>query len=181
MNNPQGSVNYSQVTDYKTIEQTMEKLSDGARRLAAQLTTTATFDVLWNVLTDYDRLNLFIPNLLTSKKIYKSRNNIHLRQVGAQDFLGMKFSAEVILDLYEEKDLGLIKFNLMKGDFRRFEGSWKIQKIKNTEKNSLIYDLTVKGCQWMPIGMIEKRLKRDLTENLIAVDRQAKTLINKRK
>ena len=40
--------------------------------------------------------------------------------------------------------------------------------------NSLIYDLTVQGCQWMPIGMIEKRLKKDLSENLIAVDKQAK-------
>ena len=48
------------------------------------------------------------------------------------------------------------------------------KKIKNTSNNSLIYDLTVQGCQWMPIGMIEKRLKKDLSENLIAVDRQAK-------
>ena len=63
---------------------------------------------------------------------------------------------------------------MIKGDFRKFEGSWKIQNIKNTLKNSLIYDLTVQGCQWMPIGMIEKRLKKDLSENLIAVDRQAK-------
>jgi len=51
----------------------------------------------------------------------------------------------------------------------------KIIYIKNTSKNSLIYDLTVQGCQWMPIGMIEKRLKKDLSENLIAVDRQAKS------
>ena len=58
----------------------------------------------------------------------------------------------------------------------RVVGKFKI--IKNTSKNSLIYDLTVQGCQWMPIGMIEKRLKKDLSENLIAVDRQAKTLIN---
>ena len=177
MNSSQGSLNHHQSDDYKTIEQTMEKLSDGARRLAAQLTTTASFDSLWKVLTDYDRLNLYIPNLLTSKKIYRNKNNIHLKQIGAQDFLGMKFSAEVILDLYEEKELGLITFNLMKGDFRRFEGSWKIENIKGSNKNSLIYDLTVKGCQWMPIGMIEKRLKSDLSENLIAVDKQAKTNI----
>ena len=51
-------------------------------------------------------------------------------------------------------------------------------KFKNTSKNSLIYELTVQGCQWMPIGMIEKRLKKDLSENLIAVDRQAKYSIN---
>ena len=174
MNSSQESRNQIYESDYKTIEQTMERLSDGARRLAAQLTTTASFDSLWKVLTDYDRLNLYIPNLLSSKVLFVNQKNIHLKQVGAQDFLGMKFSAEVLLDLYEEKENGLIKFNLMRGDFRRFEGYWKIKSIKNSTKNSLIYDLTVKGCQWMPIGMIEKRLKRDLSENLIAVDKQAK-------
>ena len=176
MNNSQGSSNHSQNSDYKTIEQTMEKLPGGTRRLAAQLSTFATFDSLWNVLTDYDRLNLYIPNLLSSKKISQVENNIKLKQVGAQDFLGMKFSAEVTIDLFEERELGLLRFSLIKGDFRKFEGSWKIQQIKDTPKNSLIYDLTVQGCQWMPIGMIEKRLKEDLSQNLIAVDRQAKSL-----
>ena len=175
MNNPQESEDHSKSNDYRTIEQTMEKLSGGTRRLAAQLTTSSSFDSLWNVLTDYDRLNLYIPNLLSSKKLYQNKNNVQLRQVGAQDFLGLKFSAEVTIDLFEDRELGLLKFNLIKGDFRKFEGSWKIQKIKNTSKNSLIYDLTVQGCQWMPIGMIEKRLKKDLSENLIAVDRQAKS------
>ena len=178
MNNSQGSVNHSKKNDYRTIEQTMEKLPGGTRRLAAQLTTSATFDSLWNVLTDYDRLNLYIPNLLSSKKVYKNANNVHLRQIGAQDFLGMKFSAEVTIDLFEKKELGLLKFSLIKGDFRKFEGSWQIKKVKNSLNNSLIYDLTVQGCQWMPIGMIEKRLKKDLSENLIAVDKQAKISIN---
>ena len=178
MNNSQGSVSHSQNDGYRTIEQTMEKLSGGTRRLAAQLTTSASFDSLWNVLTDYDRLNVYIPNLLYSKKIFQNNNNIHLKQIGAQDFLGMKFSAEVTINLFEKKDLGLLKFSLIKGDFRRFEGSWKIENIKGTSKNSLIYDLTVQGCQWMPIGMIEKRLKKDLSENLVAVDKQAKSSIN---
>ena len=178
MKNPQNSVDHSKSNDYRTIEQTMENLSGGTRRLAAQLTTSASFDSLWSVLTDYDRLNLYIPNLLSSKKIYQKNNNVHLKQVGAQDFLGMKFSAEVTIDLFEEKELGLLKFSLIKGDFRKFEGSWKIKNIKDTSKNSLVYDLTVQGCQWMPIGMIEKRLKRDLSENLVAVDRQAKSSSN---
>ena len=175
MNNSQEPVDHSKKNDYRTIEQTMEKLSGGTRRLAAQLTTSASFDSLWNVLTDYNRLNLYIPNLLSSKIIYQKNNNVHLKQVGAQDFLGMKFSAEVTIDLMEHKELGLLTFNLIKGDFRKFEGSWTIKNIKNTSKNSLIYDLTVQGCQWMPIGMIEKRLKKDLSENLIAVDKQAKS------
>ena len=98
MNNSQGSGSHPKNDDYRTIEQTMEMFSGGTRRLAAQLTTSATFDSLWNVLTDYDRLNLYIPNLLSSKRIYRNNNNVHLKQIGAQDFLGMKFSAEVTID-----------------------------------------------------------------------------------
>ena len=107
MVNPQESLDHSRKDDYRTIEQTMEKLSGGTRRLAAQLTTSASFESLWSVLTDYDRLNLYIPNLLSSKKIFQKENNVHLKQVGAQDFLGMKFSAEVTIDLLEDKELGL--------------------------------------------------------------------------
>jgi len=44
MNNPQESMNHYKDNDFRTIEQTMEKLSGGTRRLAAQLTTSASFD-----------------------------------------------------------------------------------------------------------------------------------------
>ena len=71
MINPQESVDHSKKNDYRTIEQTMEKLSSGTRRLAAQLTTSASLDSLWSVLTDYDRLDIYIPNLLSSRKIYQ--------------------------------------------------------------------------------------------------------------
>ena len=78
MINSQESEDRSKKNDYRTIEQTMEKFSGGTRRLAAQLTTSASLESLWNVLTDYDRLNLYIPNLLSSKKIYQKNNNVQL-------------------------------------------------------------------------------------------------------
>ena len=55
------SINQGQINDFKTIEQTMEKLTDGARRLAAQLTTTASFDSLWSVLTAVSYTHLTLP------------------------------------------------------------------------------------------------------------------------
>mgnify|MGYP001180545934 CR=1 FL=1 len=84
-------MNNSQNGDYRTIEQTMEKLSGGTRRLAAQLTTSATFNSLWNVLTDYDRLNLYIPNLLSSRKIYKNNNNVHGKTNNQRANCGFRF------------------------------------------------------------------------------------------
>ena len=82
MNNPQESEDHSKNNDYRTIEQTMEKFSGGTRRLAAQLTTSASFDSLWSVLTDYDRLNLYIPNLLSSKKIFQKEIMYTLNKLG---------------------------------------------------------------------------------------------------
>ncbi len=157
----------------RTIEQTMEVLPRGTRRLAAQLRTTACFDSLWKVLTSYDRLNEFIPNL--DKSIVESRKGdvITLRQVGSQDFLGFKFSAEVLLELTEMKEQGVLRFSLIKGDFRRFDGSWLIHKLPNQEGSSLVYELTVQGCMGMPVSLIETRLRKDLTNNLLAVEKVA--------
>ena len=58
--------------DGVAIEQTMERLPQGVRRLAVQLRTAIPVSVLWEVLTDYDHLDLFIPNLSTSCLLYTS-------------------------------------------------------------------------------------------------------------
>ena len=44
---------------------------------------------------------------------------------------------------------------MIKGDFRRFEGSWRLQALP--DGTSLLYDLTVQGCMGMPVGLIEQR------------------------
>ena len=54
----------------------------------------------------------------------------------------------------ENKKSGLLKFHLTKGDFRRFEGSWKIQELQETKGTCIFYELTVQGCRGMPVGLI---------------------------
>ncbi len=157
----------------RTIEQTMEVLPGGARRLAAQLNTFMEFDCLWNVLTSYNQLSEFIPNLISSEVLSRVGNEIKLRQVGSQEFLGFNFSAEVCIKLIEDKPNGIITFSLIKGDFRKFEGSWKISKFPLNGRNSLIYELTVQGYFGMPASLIEKHLKSNLTINLLAVEKAA--------
>ena len=160
--------------DRRTIEQTMEVLPGGTRRLAAQLTTFSEFDCLWNVLTSYNQLSEFIPNLLSSEVLSRVGNRINLKQVGSQEFLGLNFSAEVCIKLIEDKTNGILTFSLIKGDFRKFEGSWRISTSRNNhEKNSLTYELTVQGCFGMPVSLIEKHLKNNLTVNLLAVEKAA--------
>ncbi len=157
----------------RTIEQTMEVLPGGSRRLAAQLTTFLEFDYLWSALTNYNQLSEFIPNLLSSRLISRVDNQVQLKQVGSQEFLGFNFSAEVWIKLIEEKSKGRLLFSLIKGDFRKFEGSWQISHSPLERQNSLTYELTVQGCLGMPVALIEKHLRKNLTTNLLAVEKAA--------
>ena len=149
----------------------MERLPHGVRRLAVQLRTPIPVDVLWQVLTDYEQLERFIPNLASSELIYREGSVVRLQQVGSQQLLGLRFSAQVQLELTEYRQDGLLKFRMVKGDFRRFEGSWQIRQ--RPEGSSLLYELTVQGCLGMPIGLIEERLRDDLSSNLNAVVQEA--------
>ena len=156
-----------------TIEQTMEVLPAGTRRLAAQLSTPLEICYLWEVLTSYEKLSEFIPNLLSSEVLSRVENQIFLKQIGSQEFLGFNFSAEVFIKLIEDRSNAMLSFSLIKGDFRKFEGSWKIKESSTGNGSSLIYELIVQGCFGMPVTLIEKHLRKNLTTNLLAVEKAA--------
>ncbi len=155
----------------QAIEQTMERLPHGARRLAVQLRTPIKEAVLWEVLTDYDHLSDFIPNLASSTVVARKEKRVQLNQVGSQQLLGLRFSAQVQLELVEDRAKGQLKFHMIKGDFSRFEGNWIMRDLDRG--TSLLYELTVQGCVGMPVGLIEQRLRDDLAANLLAVEKEA--------
>lgn len=154
-----------------TIHQVMERLPQGARRLAAQLRLDLHPDWLWSVLTDYENLQNFIPNLAMSRQLWRRQNRVCLEQVGTQQFCGLRFSARVQLELCEEREQGRLDFRMIDGDFRCFQGTWAIGA--DDSSSWLLYDLTVQGKPGMPIGLIEQRLKDDLANNLRGVQLEA--------
>jgi ribosome-associated toxin RatA of RatAB toxin-antitoxin module len=156
-----------------TIQQTMERLPGGCRRLAVQLRLALDPQWLWAVLTDYDNLSRFIPNLQTSRLLWRRANVVGLEQEGAQTFMGLRFKARVQLELTEDAAARRLSFVMARGDFRRFEGAWQIGQ--DAAGTTLLYDLTVQGCVGMPIGLIEQRLQEDLAANLRAVQAEAQS------
>lgn len=154
-----------------TIQQEMERLAHGCRRLAVLLRIDLDPDLIWSVLTDYNNLSRFIPNLASSRQLWRRGPVVGLEQVGSQQFCGLNFSARVELALTEERDEGRLSFRMTCGDFRRFEGVWQIHRDASATR--LFYELTVQGRPGMPIVLIEKRLREDLAANLRAVQQEA--------
>ena len=166
------SSNPKQSNALEPIEQQIERLPSATRRLAAQLRLPLEIDAVWAVLTDYDRLTSFIPNLVSSRVVRREGLEVVLEQEGAQRFAGLRFTAKVTLELRERRPDGMLDFRMVSGDFRRFEGAWFIcpDPLGGVR---LRYEVLIQACRGMPIGLIEQRLKEDLSMNLRAVAAEA--------
>jgi ribosome-associated toxin RatA of RatAB toxin-antitoxin module len=161
----------SQKLPSEPIEQDIERLPGSTRRLAAQLMLPLPIQSLWEVLTDYEQLTQFIPNLESSRILNRNGSTVLLEQVGCQKFVGLRFSASVRLELEERREQGVLRFRMVAGDFRRFEGSWIV--CLDPRGIRVRYELLVQACRGMPIALIEQRLRDDLATNLRAVALEA--------
>jgi ribosome-associated toxin RatA of RatAB toxin-antitoxin module len=165
------------VSDTGQVEVSTEKLAGRNRRIRATISVPCSVEQVWQVLTDYDALADFIPNLTLSQCLEKSEQGIRLEQIGSQCFLNIQFCARVVLNMVEQFPHRL-SFQMVEGDFRNFEGAWSLD-TEETEQGTvtrLCYEVTVLPPRAIPAALIERHLCRDLTQNMQAIRQQAMVL-----
>jgi uncharacterized protein YndB with AHSA1/START domain len=149
---------------------TISKLAGRQRRIEATIHLPFSIEQVWQVLTDYEGLADFIPNLSKSSRVPHPEGGIRIEQVGIQNLKIVTFSARVVLDMVEEYPLA-IRFTMAEGDFKSFSGSWLLQSIPESDGGGtrLTYILEVWAKATIPVIAIEQRLKKDLPQNLYAI------------
>ncbi|MEA5576699.1 SRPBCC family protein [Anabaena sp. UHCC 0451] len=165
--------------DIDSVTIQVEKLSERQRQITAKVHIPHSVEKVWKILTDYEALPQFIPNLAKSCLLDHPHGGIRLEQIGSQRLLNFKFCARVVLDL-EEIFPKLISFEMVEGDFKSFSGSWGLEpySLGVDEGTILCYTIQVWPKLTMPIGIIETRFSKDLQLNLLAIRQRARDLIN---
>ncbi|MEM9485869.1 MAG: SRPBCC family protein [Cyanobacteria bacterium P01_F01_bin.116] len=147
-----------------------ERLAPRQRQIVASVAVPRSLEQVWEILTDYERLADFVPNLTKSRLLTCPGGGIRLEQIGAQCFLNFKFCARVILDMTESfpQEIG---FSMVEGDFKKFMGKWSLQPAMLGEQTAtlLSYELVVQPPLAMPIQLIEHHICHNLTQNLLAI------------
>lgn len=161
-------------SDTGRVDVSTEKLAGRTRRIRAIITVPQSVEQVWQVLTDYDALADFIPNLTLSRCLEKSEQGIRLEQIGSQCFLNIQFCARVVLNMVEQFP-HCLSFQMVEGDFRNFEGAWRLetQETEHGPVTKLCYEVTVLPPRAIPAALIERHLCRDLTQNMQAIRQQA--------
>ncbi len=141
--------------------------AEGREGVLAKIMIPAPLEVVWAVITDYEKLSDFIPDMKLSKVIGKKDSEVILRQQGESRFLMFHFNVEVIIKLTEQRYHN-IGFNLVSGDFDYFEGEWKTEPIGDKE-TMLIYTLIAHPKFYAPKWAVRYMLKRDIPVRLKAL------------
>lgn len=149
-------------------------LGERRRQLQGSVHIPVERERIWQVLTDYNRLAEFIPNLVESRVIGDDNGRKLVRQVGSQKVLFAQFSAAVVLAI-EEVFPHQVRFQKTQGDFLIFEGFWDLADLA-TQQTLLTYHLQVKPPRRMPIGLVERRIRQDLAVNLQAIRERSLSL-----
>jgi len=88
----------------------IERTSANSRRILGEIVVQAPLDDVWDILTDYDRLAVHVPNLVESRIVQRQTPQqtpgdgafrCRLFQKGAQKIVGFEFGASVTMDMVE--------------------------------------------------------------------------------
>ncbi|BAY90541.1 MULTISPECIES: SRPBCC family protein [unclassified Tolypothrix] len=162
-----------------SVDIQIEKIAERQRQITANIQIPQPIEKIWKVLTDYEALVDFIPNLAKSRRLEHPDGGIRLEQVGSQRLLNFNFCARVVLDL-EEYFPKEINFRMVEGDFKGFSGSWRLEPYPcgDVMGTNLCYTIEVWPKLTMPVTIIENRLSKDLQSNLLAVYQRVQQLSN---
>lgn len=178
LNNAELQAAYAEIDDVSSlglepellqaVDVQTQQLEGRQRQITAKIQLSHSVEQAWKVLTDYEALADFIPNLAKSQRVEHPKGGIRIEQVGTQRLLRFNFSARVVLDM-TEKFPHEIAFKMIDGDFKEFTGAWQLEPIAEKIGTNLTYILQVLPKRFMPVSIIERRLQRDLAINLVSI------------
>lgn len=99
---------------------------EGALEVVCRATVGATLALIWQTLTDYDRLADFIPGMRKSRVLSREGAVSVVEQTGEARFLFITYPIEVTLSSTERPPYS-IEARLLKGNMKRLDGVYRIE------------------------------------------------------
>jgi ribosome-associated toxin RatA of RatAB toxin-antitoxin module len=113
----------------QTVITRVDKDGHSLFEISANGFVQATPKQVWQVLTDYERLPEFVPNLRSSKLISRNGNEIVLEQESIAGFLFVAQNIHLVLRV-NEQPYSVIEVALVSGDMKQYAGRWELAPME---------------------------------------------------
>lgn len=125
---------------------------------------------VWQVLTDYERLQAFVPNLLSSKLLERNGAEALIEMKGRVGFFIMSRTIHLVLRVTEHP-FSTLDVTLVAGDMKRYATRWVIAPSSHNGANGthISYSGMLEPDFFVPSLLGAALLRADVTQMLEAV------------
>jgi len=137
------------------------ELRDGSIYVETEATIAATFETIWEALTDYDRLSTFIPGMKSSRLLRYEGSTAFVEQKGSAKFLFFELPIEVVVRSIEDRP-HTIRIELEEGTLERLSGGYQLRNAGRENLWKLSWSGYIEPSIPIPNFLTERLIRNDL-------------------
>ena len=135
----------------------------GVFEVRAETQVAVDVATAWQVLTDYDHLAEFVPDMRTSRVLSGAGGRLLLQQQGEAKFLLFKSRIDVILEV-EESPPARLRFHAVGGNMKQMHGEWRVSAAD--AGITLVYAAELEPGFWVPPLIGSALMRRDISRQI---------------
>jgi ribosome-associated toxin RatA of RatAB toxin-antitoxin module len=124
--------------------------------------------IVWKVLTTYERMDEFVPDLESCKVLSRNGNEVIVEQFGTARFLFMSRSIHLIVRA-TETPMTSIDIALISGDMKHYESHWELIPVPETGGTRIVYSGKLAPNFYVPGILGAKMIRGDIERMMGAV------------
>ena len=131
-------------------------------------TVAAPLPKVWRILTGYERMAEFVPDMESCKILSRNGNEVILEQFGVARFLFMSKSIHLIVRVTEQP-MSSIDISLISGDMKHYESHWELIPVPETGGTKIVYSGKMIPNFYVPGILGAKMIRGDIERMMSAV------------
>jgi ribosome-associated toxin RatA of RatAB toxin-antitoxin module len=131
-------------------------------------TVAAPLPKVWRILTGYERMAEFVPDMESCKILSRNGNEVILEQFGVARFLFMSKAIHLIVRATEQP-MSSIDISLISGDMKHYESHWELIPIPETGGTRIVYSGKMMPNFYVPGLLGSKMIRSDIERMMSAV------------
>ena len=144
-------------------------------RITSSGTVAAAPTVVWRILTDYNHLADYLPNLKSTRVLSRNGDTVIVEQLGAARFLFFSQPIRLVVQV-NERAPDRIDIRLIEGDMKVYRASWELTPLAGATGTRVVYSATIVPKFDVPgivgTNVIRNDIARMMAAALLRLDRQ---------
>lgn len=151
--------------------------SDGGKvyQITSSGAVAATPTVVWRILTDYNHLADYLPNMKSARVVSRNGDRVIVEQLGIARFLYFSRDIRLVVQVHERAP-NRIDISMIDGDMKAYRASWELSPLAGAAGTKVVYNATIEPKFGVPgivgVSAVRKDIARMMAAVFLRLDRQ---------